>query len=60
MDVLSHQRGLFTHSLAVADPADGAICKRRYWLEKIEKEVKDRAGRLSSKPLCAAVDRSCF
>jgi len=25
MDVLSHQRGLFTHSLAVADPADGAI-----------------------------------
>jgi hypothetical protein len=52
MDVLSHQRGLFTHSLAAADPAGWAICKGRFLIENREMPAGCRAGRLSSKPLC--------
>jgi hypothetical protein len=33
MDVLSHQRGLFTQSFAAADPAGGAIWNRWFLME---------------------------
>jgi hypothetical protein len=37
MDVLSHQRGLFTHSLAGGDRGCGAICRR--WSGSTGREV---------------------
>ena len=52
-DNISHRKnyGLFTQSVAAADPADGAIFNLWFLMENLEKLSEEQAGWLNSKPL---------